>query len=298
MHRYLLFLLLIVSAPKAESGDPIIIDLWSASPPGPDREIGEEQDVTKSKDRPVAGKRVVRLGNVSTPQLHVYQPDENKRNGSCVLICPGGGFNILAWDLEGTEVAKWFNTIGVTAAVLKYRVPTRGIDPKWLLPVQDAQRAISIVRSRAREWKIESQRVGIMGFSAGGYTAAHTALAKKRLYKPVDDADKESCEPNAAMLIYAAYLSSDDNTKLSDELRVTEKSPPMFLVHAFDDRIPAEGAMLLTLAMKKAKVSSELHVYDTGGHGYGMRPVKELPVTFWPQRCEDWLRRISWLKTQ
>lgn len=295
MVRSLCFCLLLSSV--AVAGDPEeVIDLWPGTPPGPAREVGQERDTTGPDGRTVAGKPVVRLGDVSVPQIHVYRPSSEHQTGTSVVICPGGGFSILAWDLEGTEVAEWFNSIGVTAAVVKYRVPTRNVDPKWLQPTQDTQRAISILRSRADEWDLDPEKVGVLGFSAGGHTAARTALAPKRHYQAVDDADQNSCTPNAAMLIYAAYLSDKDNTVLTDGLEVKKTSPPMFLVHAFDDRVPAQGAMLLTMALKEAGVPSELHVYDTGGHGYGLRPVKENPVTTWPDRCQDWLNRIGWLK--
>ena len=273
-----------------------IINIWPDTPPGPAREVGEEKDTSGPDANKVAGRPLIRLGNVSVPQTHVYLPEESKRNGSAVVICPGGGFSILAWDLEGTEVAEWFNSIGVTAVVLKYRVPTRDIDPKWLLPAMDAQRAISITRSRADEWKLKSDRIGILGFSAGGQTAARAAYASKRHYEPVDDADKVSCTPNAAILIYAAYLENEDKTGLADDIVVTKDSPPTFMVHAFDDRIRVEGPLFLGAALKKVDVASEIHVYDTGGHGYGLRPVDAHPVTTWPKRCEDWLRRNEWIK--
>ena len=282
------------SSLRAESDE--VINIWPDTPPGAARDVGEEKDTSGPDARTVAGKSVIRLGNVSVPQAHVYLPDRDKRNGSAVIVCPGGGFSILAWDLEGTEVAEWFNSIGVTAVVLKYRVPTRDQDPRWLMPAMDAQRAISIARSRTKEWKLNPDRIGILGFSAGGHTAARTAYAQTRHYEPVDAADEESCTPNAAMLIYAAWLENKDRNGLVEDLVVNESSPPTFMVHAFDDRIRVEGPLYLGAALKKAGVASEIHVYDTGGHGYGLRPVDAHPVTTWPKRCEDWLRRNEWIK--
>ncbi len=273
-----------------------IIRLWPSTPPGPDREVGEEANVTKPEDRLIAGQRIIKLANVATPEAHVFQPDKNRRNGSAIIICPGGGYHILAWDLEGTEVAEWCTSIGVTAIVLKYRVPTNKVDPKWLQPVQDTQRTLSLVRSRAKEWGLAPDRIGILGFSAGGDAAARTALATKRHYEPVDDADHLSCRPDAAMLIYPGYLANKERTALADELVVTKDTPPMFLVHAINDRVPAESSLLMALALKKAGVPAELHVFDTGGHGYGLRPVKAHPVTNWPQQCQVWLGRNGWLK--
>jgi acetyl esterase/lipase len=129
-----------------------VIAVWKGDPPGPKRELDAEKDFTKPTDRLIAGKRIIKLGNVSAPQLHVFQAPAETRNGSAVVICPGGGFHILAWDLEGTEVAKWLNSLGVTAIVLKYRVPTYDQNPVWMAPVQDAQRAISLVRSHPIDW--------------------------------------------------------------------------------------------------------------------------------------------------
>jgi len=274
-----------------------VIKLWPDKPPGEPLDVGPEEDLTRPNDRLIAGKRIIKLANVANPEIHVYLPSEERRNGTSVVICPGGGFSILAWDLEGTEVAEWLNDLGVTAVVLKYRVPTRDRDVKWEAPVQDAQRAISLVRARSDEWKLNPDRVGILGFSAGGHTAARAALAgEKRYYDVQDDIDKWDCRPNMAMLIYPAYLDAGDEAKLAEGLTVNASSPPMFIVHAFDDRISVTGSLALALELKKAGVAFDLHVYDTGGHGYGLRPVPDQPVTSWPNRCADWFKRNGWLK--
>lgn len=295
MRKFFVVLLLCQTIATAAEPDHII-KLWTGVPPGPVRDVGPEQDTSGPNGRNVADRPVIRLGNVSSPEAHVYLAKGDARSSSAVVVCPGGGYNILAWDLEGLEVAEWLNSIGVTAIVLKYRVPTSKVDPKWLQPVQDAQRTLSLVRSKAAEWKLDAGQIGILGFSAGGHAAATTALATERHYTAVDAADQMSCAPDAAMLIYPAYLTNKDNTALSDDLKVTKTSPPMFLVHAFDDGIPVQGSLLLTLALKNAKVPSELHVYDTGGHGYGLRPVADRPVTTWPQRCTAWLKRNGWAR--
>lgn len=296
MRTVVLLLTALSSMSSLNAADPAeVMRLWPAVPPGPAREVGEEQDITKDSDRLIAGRRIIKLANVATPEAHVYLPPKQKRTGSAIVICPGGGYSILAWDLEGIEVAEWLNSIGVTAIVLKYRVPTRQIDPKWLQPVQDAQRTISLVRSRAKDWGLEAERIGILGFSAGGHTAAKTAYATKRHYDPVDGADEQSCRPDSAILIYPAYLHNEAKTGLADDLHVNSDSPPAFIVHAFDDRVPAEGSLFLTLALKTAEVASELHLYDTGGHGYGLRNVAEHPVTRWPRACEEWLQRNQWI---
>ncbi len=293
-----LFLFLLFSCTSSAVGaEPYeVIKLWKGTPPGPAREVGQETDITKETAKLIAGRRIIKLANVAAPEAHVFLPQAETQTGSAVIICPGGGYGILAWDLEGTEVAEWLNSIGIAAVVLKYRVPTRQVQPKWLQPVQDAQRTISILRSRAEEFRIKKNRIGILGFSAGGHTAAKTALATERHYGQQDEFDNASSKPNAAMLIYPAYLNNEDKSGLSDDLVVNKDSPPTFLVHAFNDGIPVEGSLHMALALKKASVPSELHVYDTGGHGYGLRPVKAHPVTSWPERCTAWLDRNGWLK--
>ncbi|MCG6156067.1 alpha/beta hydrolase [Rubinisphaera margarita] len=276
-----------------------VIKLWPDNPPGEPLEVGPEEDITKPNDRLIAGKRIIKLANVAEPEVHVYLPPQEKRNGTSVVICPGGGFSILAWDLEGTEAAEWLNNLGVTAVVLKYRVPTRNRDVKWEAAAQDAQRAISLVRSRSEEWMLNPDRVGVLGFSAGGHTAARAALAgEKRYYETQDDIDKWDCRPNMAMLIYPAYLDEGDGATLADGLVVNASSPQMFIVHAFDDRISVTGSLALALELKQAGVAFDLHVYDTGGHGYGLRPVPDQPVTSWPNRCADWMKRNGWLKAE
>lgn len=300
-------LLFVNSAKQVNADQPDqVIDLWPAKPPGENRDVGPEQDKTKDGDQLIAGQRVIRLGNVSTPQAHVYLPPVNRRTGASVVICPGGGFSILAWDLEGTEVAQWLNTLGVAGIVLKYRVPTRDQDVRWLAPVQDAQRTMSLVRHHAKEWRLDPNKVGVLGFSAGGVTAFKTSVAKKRLYESVDAVDENPPRPNRTILIYSAGLprsdegandkaKSDSSPELGTNDTVTADSPPMFIVHAFDDFVPVEGTANLLLALKRAGVASELHVYDAGGHGYGLRRNQDLPVTRWTVACEAWLRRANWV---
>jgi acetyl esterase/lipase len=269
----------------------IVVDVWSGPPPGEPMKVGPEVDITKPTDRLIAGQRIIKLGNVAQPQLHVFLPPAARRNGTAVLVCPGGGFNILAWDLEGTEVAGWLNSLGVAAVVLKYRVPTNTRDPKWLAPVQDAQRSISVVRSRAAEWGIAPDRIGALGFSAGGCVAGHVALAPAERRYPLGDAvDRVSCRPDFAVLLYPAYLVDDKSLQLKSEFVVNKEAPPMFFVHAADDRIRAENSVQLFLALRRVDVSAELHVYEKGGHGYGLRPVADVPVTMWSDRCGAWLR--------
>jgi len=289
----LLAMLVLLSA-VSKAAEPVVVDLWPNGVPGFQVEGGPERDTTGPDGRPVAGRPVIRLGDVSTPQIHVYLPPADKRNGASVVICPGGGFNILAWDLEGTEVAEWLNSLGVTAAVLKYRVPTAKHDPKWLPPVQDAQRAISLVRAHADEWQLDPQRVGLLGFSAGGNTAAMAAVSADRRYEAADAADKSAWRPDFLVLVYPAYLV-DESGELRKEVTVSKKTPPTFLAHAYDDPVTPKSSVEFFLALKNAGVPAELHVYDTGGHGYGLRKTEQ-PVTTWNARCAEWMASRGLLK--
>lgn len=277
------------------AAEPTVLDLWPGKPPGETKTLPPESDLTKPDDRLVGGRRIIKLGNVSTPQIAVYRPAPDKDVGAAVVICPGGGHHILAYDLEGTEVAEWLNSLGVTGVVLKYRVPFRDPEKRWGAAVQDGQRAMSLVRSKAAEWKIDPQRIGICGFSAGGQTAGLVGLLPDRQYEPVDDVDRSSSRPNFSLLVYPAWLTEPDDSKLRSDLRVTKEAPPTFFVHAFDDGISVQNSLLLASALKKAGVSAELHVFATGGHGYGLRPTEQA-VTRWPDRAGQWLREQGWLK--
>ncbi len=268
-----------------------VVNLWPGRPPGPERVLEAEQDMTKDSDRLIAGRRIIKLGNVSVPQAHVFLPPVEKRTGASVVICPGGGFHILAWDLEGVEVAEWLNGLGIAAVVLKYRVPTAAQNPRWLAPAQDAQRTLSLVRHHAPEWQLDPDRVAILGFSAGGATAWKTTLAEKRHYEAIDAVDEASCRPDRVVLIYGAGLPEDSD---ATAVRLPEAMPPVFMAHAFDDFVPVAGTANVLLALKQAEVPSELHVYDAGGHGYGLRLVDDLPVTTWIDPCAAWLRRAGW----
>jgi acetyl esterase/lipase len=229
------------------------------------------------------------------PKLIAYLPEKDKANGAAIVICPGGGYNILALDLEGTEVAEWFNERGVTCFVLKYRVPKRpGQEPKQLAALQDGQRAVGLVRSRASEWNVDPARIGILGFSAGGNLAAMTSMHyAERRYDAVDGSDAVSCRPDFAVLVYPAYLVDGD--KLHPDVKIDKETPPTFLVHAGDDGVTPVNSALYYVGLKQAGVPSELHIFSKGGHGYGLRPT-EMPVTSWPARCAAWLETEGWLK--
>lgn len=271
------------------------IQLWPGGrAPGDTMQLGAEVDQSKAGEGLVAGKPIIRLANVSEPTISFFPAPAEKAVGTTVVICPGGAHRILAWDLEGTEVATWLNSIGVHAAVVKYRVPARSENPRYTAAVQDAQRAMSLVRSRATEWKLDPKRIGILGFSAGGETAALAALFRERTYIAVDDVDKASMLPDFAILIYPAYLVEKDGSKLLPHVKVNSQTPQMFFVHAFNDGVRPESSVLLWLELKKHNVPAEMHLFSQGGHGYGLRPTDK-PCTLWPGACEQWLRVQGWL---
>lgn len=270
------------------AADAPTVSLWPGKAPGEQGDIGPER---YQPDKPEA-RKVARLENVSKPEITIYKPPKEKDTGVSVLICPGGGYHILAMDLEGTEVAEWLNTLGVTGIVLKYRVPARKDRPRYEAPLQDAQRAMSIVRSRAGEWGLKPDKIGILGFSAGGHLSACTMTNyDRRSYDAVDEADKESCRPDFAVLVYGAYLEKQGGG-LATEIRVTDKTPPAFLVHAGDDQLGPENSLTLYRALKTAKVPAEVHIYTSGGHGFGLRP-SEHPVSHWPARCAEWMKAMK-----
>ncbi len=277
-----------LNAARAEK--PATSNLWPSTPPGETKELPPEADTTTADGRLVAGRHVIRLGNVSTPTMTVYRPAADVDTGAAVIICPGGGHHILAYDLEGTEVAEWLTSIGVTGVVLKYRVPFRDPEKRWGAAVQDAQRAVSLLRSNAEGWGIDPKRIGICGFSAGGETAALTTVfGDERTYDAIDKTDEVSCRPDFAILVYPAWLVENDQPKLRDYIKVTANTPPIFFAHAFDDPITPLSSIVLFTELKKAGVASDLHIYSKGGHGYGLRKT-DLPVTRWPEQCEQWLR--------
>jgi acetyl esterase/lipase len=271
------------------------IHLWPGKPPGDENKtFPAESDTTTDKDDLVAGRRLIRLGNVSDPEITVYAPEAAKRNGTAVLVCPGGGYNILAYDLEGSEVCSWLNSLGVTAVLLKYRVPTRAM-ARYMAPLQDAQRALGLVRARAKELSLDPQRIGVLGFSAGGNLAVMLSTTPKRVYPKIDAADDVSCRPDFSILIYPAYLvDKEHNDNLVPELHVKKDTPPTFLIMAEDDPVRVENVLHYYKALHDAGVPAEMHLYAKGGHGYGLRRTN-MPVTTWPDRAADWLKASGFL---
>jgi acetyl esterase/lipase len=275
------------------TSDHTTLNIWPHGAPGATGDSAREVDTTNAKDQLIAGKPVIRLGNVSNPTVTLYTPT-GKNTGAAVVVFPGGAYKILAMDLEGTEVCDWLNSIGITCVLLKYRVPGSGPYPKSSAALQDAQRALGIVRSHAAEWHIDPQRIGVLGFSAGAHLAAVLSTNfDRRFYDPIDAADQINCRPDFAVIVYPGYLAlAEQNFALSPDTHVTEQTSPSFIVQAEDDPVHVENSTVYFLALKNAKVPAELHLYARGGHGYGLRRTA-LPVTTWPQSVEIWLHTIK-----
>ncbi|MFZ0744990.1 MAG: alpha/beta hydrolase [Terracidiphilus sp.] len=271
----------------------LTLPLWPGVAPGAPANPAPEVDTTTAKDPLVAGRPVVRLGNVSSPTLTLYAA-KGDNSGAAVVVFPGGGYQILAIDLEGTEVCDWLNSIGINCVLVKYRVPNTGPYPKSPAALQDAQRAVGLVREHAAGWHLDPSRIGVLGFSAGAHLAAALSTHfDQRLYSPVDTADRLSCRPDFAVIVYPGYLAlADQNFAPNPDIHPTSDTPPTFLVQAEDDPVHVENAVVYFMALKNAKVPAELHIYAQGGHGYGLRRTA-LPVTTWPQRAEDWFHTIK-----
>jgi acetyl esterase/lipase len=232
--------------------------------------------------------------NVTRPTLTLYRPAKEKDTGTAMIICPGGGYWNLYWELEGEEVAAWLNSLGVTGIILKYRVPRRPDEPRGepaRRPLQDAQRAVSLVRGKAGEWGIDPHRIGIIGFSAGGHLAIATATGfEKRSYEPRDDIDKVSCRPDFAVLVYPGYLKDKDRDGIAPGLHIPGGTPPVFLAHGGADLIsPPEHSVSMYLALKRAGIPAELHVYSETAHDFAVRPG-DRPFATWTGACARWLR--------
>ncbi|WP_295674808.1 alpha/beta hydrolase [uncultured Mucilaginibacter sp.] len=289
MKKYLLIIACSMSL-IAKAQVPAEISLWPQNRLT-DTAMGhklEEHDMSKPGEELVAGKEVIRLAEVTNPTIKIFKP--KNPNGTAVIVCPGGGYYILALDLEGTELCNWYNSIGVTAILLKYRVPAAPGKLRYELPLQDAQRAVGLVRLNAAKWGIKPDHIGIMGFSAGGHLSALVSNSyAKRTYEHVDEADNVSCRPDFTILVYPAYLVNDkEDGKLAPEIQVSANTPPTFIMQTEDDPINVENALYYYLALKKYSVPAEMHLYPSGGHGYGIRN-KSGGTSVYPQLIEKWL---------
>jgi len=298
------------------------VPIWPGAAPDAQPVAGPEVITTSSgKDGLIAGRPVVGVFNVTRPTMTVYSP-HGKNTGAAVVVFPGGGYQGLAIDFEGTEVCDWLTTKGVTCVLLKYRVtdvgpyPKSGPYPESPMALEDAQRTVGLVRFHAAEWHIDPHKIGVLGFSSGGHlTAAISTHFAKRLYPAVDAADKESCRPDFAVPIYPGHLSlsaaewdakqgakrfvvrhpanTDKDLGMNPDVPVTSQTPPTFLLQAEDDHVDnVDDALAYYIALKNAEVPVEMHLYAQGGHAFGLRRT-ELPITEWPQLVETWLVTIG-----
>ncbi len=276
---------------------PIWPSTMPAGRPGPNAETAAEARSL------VGGRPWQYVSNVSRPTLTVYSPTTTN-TGAAVIVFPGGGYQILAIDLEGTEICDWLTSKGITCVLLKYRVPNAG--PSWdqfcgcdrntrsSMPLEDAQRTLGLVRRHAAEWHVDPHRIGVLGFSAGGHlVAAVSTRFGRRVYTPVDSADRESCRPDFAVALYPGHLFDEGTSALNRDIHVTRNTPPTFLVQAQNDSVdPVSNSLIYYRALKNAGVPTELHLYAEGGHAFGLRQTK-FPVTGWPRLLETWLRTIG-----
>ncbi|MDR2642969.1 MAG: alpha/beta hydrolase [Planctomycetaceae bacterium] len=274
------------------------LKLWNGTAPGEKAGVLGEEKAESGKER----LPIIRVQNVTEPTLAVYQPDPKKSTGTCVLIFPGGGYHILAYNHEGTEIAHWLNSIGITAVVVKYRVPRRVGQPKHLAPLQDAQRAVRLVRQNAEAWKIDVQKIGVLGFSAGAHLTLMIATNyNEKIYEPVDNADQLSARPNFAVPIYLAYALGEKtdpkrvDLPLEENIKITKETPPMFLSICDDDSVGSMGSVQLYRKLHETGISCELHIFVKGGHGYGIRSNSS-SAAGWNRLCEDWLKQMKFLQ--
>lgn len=270
------------------------IPIWSNGVP--DHQItGPSKDITLSTDRLVKGKPLAHLTNIGNPTLAIYKPAKN-HTGAAVVVFPGGGYRILAYDLEGTEVCTWLNSIGVTCVLAQYRVPYTDHFPENPADLEDAQQAMRITRAHAAEWHIDPKRIGVLGFSAGGHLAA-VLSNHADFQRPGAPANEPDAKPNFTILIYPAYLTDAPSLNtLTHGIDPTANTPPTFLLQAEDDPVHVENVLVYFRALKDLKVPAELHVFAQGGHGYGLRPTDQ-PVTHWSALVTTWLHTIHILNT-
>lgn len=286
-------------APWQPSAGHTQISIWPGSPPGgaPDDSAEVARIVIHgAKPALVGGRSWTYVNHVARPTITVYTP-QGENTGTAVIVFPGGGYNILAIDLEGTEACDWLTSKGITCVLLKYRVPCKVTGPyrECLTALQDAQRAVSLVRSRAAEWGVDPHRIGVLGFSAGGHMVLTTTTEfAKRAYPALDSVDAASCRPDFGIALYPGHLV--DRPRLSSvnpNFHVASGAPPTMLVQAEDDPVdPVENSLVWFTALKKNGIPAELHVFVHGGHAFGLRPTNQ-PITHWPALAESWLASIG-----
>ena len=274
--------------PRVKAGDELparTVTVWPDLAPGETtKSTGVVWPRRKNENPPAT-----RIASITQPRLEIFEPPEEIRNGTAVVILPGGGFGKIVPDKEGSEFAELLNRFGVTAAVLHYRTKTPYV-PGWFRPLQDAQRSLRLMRAHAEEWRLKPDRIGLVGFSAGGQVAARAATGfSEPSYVALDAVDAESCRPDFAVLLYPWRVLDPESGELASQIRVTAQTPPTFLMHAHDDSSSPMGSVRLYAALKAHGVSAELHIYQNGGHGYGLRPVRASNVNTWADRAVEWL---------
>jgi acetyl esterase/lipase len=289
-HTLFLFLFLVGTMSLLSQEKEIL--LFPNGAPGENVKLKQVDDASGNK---VAGCPVLRVGNVSEPTLTFYPDPVENNSGVTIIVNPGGGYNILAYNLEGTEICKRFNSYGVNCVLVKYRVPRREGLEKHEAPLQDVQRAIAYTRSHAKEWNINSDKIGVLGFSAGAHLSAVASTNySSRTYPRIDSYDDVSLRPDFTVLVYPAYLSAD-NFRISPELKVDSNTPPTILIQTQDDKSFIDSSLFYYYALKQANVPAAMHLYPSGGHGYGARNTGHT-VNEWPHRVLSWLRDIKMIE--
>jgi acetyl esterase/lipase len=289
----------LLASAAANASPPQVIDLWPGTPPGDLPTRGAEKTFIRTST--IYGTDVI-VTNVTKPTLTVYTPPRGNNTGTAMVICPGGGYWDLYWEGEGEQVAAWLNSQGMTGIILKYRVPRPPNVPEADTPIgpqMDAQRAVSTVRSRAAEWGINPRRIGIIGFSVGGHLALATATGfATRTYAPIDAIDDASSRPDFAVLCYSGFLKANDKDEIWPGLHIPQDTPPVMLVHASDDTMsPSDQSVIMYLALKRARIPVELHIFAKGEHDFGVRQDGRLP-SIWPQLCINWLHAFGFLDSR
>ncbi|NBR85942.1 MAG: alpha/beta hydrolase [Verrucomicrobia bacterium] len=286
----LLAALLLPGRAFAAAPEPLTLKLWPAGPP---TAMKPKSKATAKLIQSYGGVTATRISDVSDPTITVFRPE--RPNGASIIVAPGGGFMFLSYSFEGTQLCEWLNTLGVTAVLLKYRTPTRDESEMFALPVQDAQRALGLVRHHAAEWKLDPKRVGLLGFSAGGNLAGHAAWDRTpRTYTQQPDLD-DPRGPDFLVFVYGGgFLDATDKTKFRAGFSVPADAPPAFFLVAHEDKSNSIEAAMLYLEYKRQNLSAELHIYAKGGHGFGMRKSKD-PISEWPARCGEWMQSLGLL---
>ena len=288
-------LLVVVCAALSADATAENIFVWPDLAPGEtSRSVGDAQPFREGEIPPVT-----RLIKIRRPSLDVFLPE--RPTGTAILILPGGGYGKVVPDKEGSEAAPWLNRLGVAVFVLRYRTneATPPDEPAWCRPLQDAQRSLRLIRANAERWNIKPDRVGVLGFSAGGQVASilHTRGGKAD-YDEIDESDAPSRKPDFSLLIYPWNVLNARSGELLPEIQLSETSPPAFIVHTHDDRSSSLGSVLIYAGLKRHNIAAELHIYENGGHGYGMRPIKNSNIGTWPDRATDWLVRRGLVRAE